>query len=219
MKKIRIKQDQVPVELFSTMGCRTQNGADINALNSYQMNIQSVIETGHLYDNYISAAQKDGRGNICPVTIILPTIAMEAKNTSVVYDDITKEEVKDRIEIFMKQLDYAISDAKDMLLERFELICNQSPDSAKFMYENGLMEGYIKEEGIKSALKHGTLAIGQLGLAECLQILIGVDHTTEEGMKLAKRIEQLFKDRCIEFKEKYKLNFGVYMTPKFLWVA
>ena len=53
----------------------------------------------------------------------------------------------------------------------------------------------------------------QLGLAECLQILIGKDHTTPEGMELAKKIEQLFKDRCAEFKEQYKLNFGVYFTP------
>lgn len=53
----------------------------------------------------------------------------------------------------------------------------------------------------------------QLGLAETLQILIGCDHTEEKGMELAKRIEQLFKDRCAEFKEKYKLNFGVYYTP------
>ena len=75
------------------------------------------------------------------------------------------------------------------------------------------MAGYIPEEGIRSALKHGTLAIGQLGLAECLQILIGCDHTEEKGMELAKRIEQLFKDRCAEFKEEYKLNFGVYYTP------
>ncbi len=54
----------------------------------------------------------------------------------------------------------------------------------------------------------------QLGLAETLQILIGKDHTTPEGMELARKIEQLFKDRCAEFKEQYKLNFGVYYTPK-----
>lgn len=54
----------------------------------------------------------------------------------------------------------------------------------------------------------------QLGLAETLQLLIGTDHTTEEGMKLAIEIESLFKQRCSEFKEEYKLNFGVYYTPK-----
>ena len=160
---------------MSTMGCRTTNGYDINGF-------------GQL---------KDGRGNICPVTIILPTLAMEAGN----------------VEDFMELLDEKIHEAKDMLLERFEYICSQNPSSAKFMYENGTMAGYVPEEGIRSALKHGTIVIGQLGLAECLQILIGCDHTTDEGMELAKRIEQLFKDRCAEFKQEYKLNFGVYYTP------
>ena len=118
------------------------------------------------------------------------------------------------VNIFMSLLDKKIHEAKDMLIERFDWICAQSPESATFMYENGTMKGYVPEEGIRSALKHGTLAVGQIGLAETLQILIGCDHTSPEGMELAKRIEQLFKDRCAEFKEQYKLNFGVYYTPK-----
>ena len=184
-----------PKTYFSTMGCRTANGWDINGF-------------GQL---------KDGRGNICPVTIIMPTVAMKAlrewnDEVDCPYDiDIANEDTL--VDYFIKRLDIKIHEAKDQLIERFEWICNQSPDSAKFMYENGLMEGYIPEEGIRSALKHGTLAIGQLGLAETLQILIGCDHTTEKGMELAKRIEQLFKDRCAEFKQEYRLNFGVYLTP------
>ena len=114
---------------------------------------------------------------------------------------------------FMKLLNQKIEEAKDMLIERFEYICSQDAASAEFMYINETMKGYHPEEGIYSALKHGTLALGQIGLAETLQILIGQDHTTPEGMKLAKCIEQLFKDRCAEYKEKYKLNFGVYYTP------
>ena len=125
----------------------------------------------------------------------------------------SNETQSDIIEVFMDILDENIYDAKDMLLERFEWICSQSPDAAKFMYENNVMAGYVPEEGIRSALKHGTLAIGQIGLAETLQILLGCDHTTEKGMGMAKKIEQLFKDRCAQFKEKYKLNFGVYYTP------
>ena len=173
-----------PRTYFSTMGCRTANGWDINGF-------------GQL---------KDGRGNIAPVTIILPTLAMEAKNACV-------DENDNIVEIFMDILEDKIYEAKDMLIERFEFICSQPIESAKFMYENNTMAGYIPEEGIRSALKHGTLAIGQLGLAETLQILIGCDHTTEEGMKIAKKIEQLFKDKCAAFKEEYKLNFGVYYTP------
>ena len=179
-----------PKTIFSTMGCRTANGWDINGF-------------GQL---------KDGRGNICPVTIILPTLAMEIKTRDINFVDGGVVDENLDIEDFMKLLDEKIHEAKDMLIERFEWICSQSPDSAKFMYENGLMEGY-DGNNIRSALKHGTLALGQLGLAETLQILIGCDHTEDKGMKLAKRIEQLFKDRCAEFKEKYKLNFGVYYTP------
>ena len=175
-----------PRTYFSTMGCRTANGMDINGFGQ----------------------MKDGRGNICPVTIIMPTLAMEAKEAAeAAYPD------ADTVECFMYFLDTKIHEARDMLLERFEWICSQSPDSAKFMYENNVMYGYVPEEGIRSALKHGTIVIGQIGLAETLQILIGCDHTKPEGMKLAKRIEQLFKTRCAEFKEQYHLNFGVYMTP------
>ena len=173
-----------PCTYFSTMGCRTANGWDVNGLGQ----------------------RKDGRGNICPVTIILPTLAMEIYSRHFVSDE-------EMIEEFMKLLDLKIHEAKDMLVERFNWICSQNPASARFMYENGLMAGYIPEEGIRSALKHGTLALGQLGLAETLQILVGCDHTEPKGMELAKQIEGLFKQRCAEFKEEYKLNFGVYYTP------
>lgn len=137
----------------------------------------------------------------------MPTLAMKAKEAAGDYDSAIL------VDIFLELLDKKIHEAKDMLLERFEWICSQPASSASFMYENNVMAGYIPEEGIRSALKHGTLAIGQLGLAETLQILVDCDHTTEKGMQIAKRIEQLFKDRCAEFKEQYHLNFGVYYTP------
>jgi ribonucleoside-triphosphate reductase len=156
--------------------CRTYNGYDINGF-------------GQL---------KDGRGNICPVTIILPTLAMESGRN---------------VKKFMELLDKKLFEAKDMLIERFEYICSQNPASAKFMYENGVMAGYVPEEGIRSALKHGTLAIGQIGLAETLELLIGKNQRHPEGMALAKRIESHIRQRCDEFKKQYKLNFGNYFTP------
>lgn len=119
----------------------------------------------------------------------------------------------DLINVFLELLNSKIHEAKDILLERFEHMCNQSADSAKFMYENNVIAGYVPEEGVRSALKHGTLVIGQIGLAETLQILIGCDQTEPQGLALAKRIEKIFSDRCKEFKEEYKLNFGVYFTP------
>lgn len=168
--------------------CRTANGWDINC------------------DDPKLGQLKDGRGNICPTTIILPTLAMQAKAKS-------EKNSTDIVDEFMKILEKKIGEAKDSLIERFDWICSQPPAAAKFMYENGTMYGYKPEEGIRSALKHGTLAIGQLGLAETLQILIGCDHSTKKGMELATKIETTFNEKCAKFKKEYKLNFGVYYTP------
>nr|DAP27261.1 MAG TPA: anaerobic ribonucleoside triphosphate reductase [Caudoviricetes sp.] len=174
---------------FSTMGCRTANGWDVNGFEQL----------------------KDGRGNICPVTIILPTLAMEAKEYTI--KNATGEDLEGQtVAKFMSILDQKLHEAKDMLIERFEWICSQSPESAKFMWENGTMAGYDGKD-IRSALKHGTLAVGLLGMAETLQILIGEDQTCDNGLELAKKICQLYKDHCDEFKHKYSLNFGVYFTP------
>lgn len=174
---------------FSTMGCRTANGWDVNGFEQL----------------------KDGRGNICPVTIILPTLAMEAKEYTI--KNATGEDLEGQtVAKFMSILDQKLHEAKDMLIERFEWICSQSPESAKFMWENGTMAGYDGKD-IRSALKHGTLAVGLLGMAETLQILIGEYQTCDNGLELAKKICQLYKDHCDEFKHKYSLNFGVYFTP------
>jgi len=192
-----------PKTYVSTMGCRTYNGSDINA------------EPG------TNPQTKDGRGNICPVTIVMPTLAMKAVEKHpgplelipgtglLTAGKNNREQV---VETFIKLLDTKIHEAKDMLVERYNWIISQSPESAKFMYENNIMLGYDGKT-VESAMKHGTLVIGQIGLAETLQILIGTDHTTPEGMELAKRIEQLFKDRCAQFKKDLHLNIGVYYTP------
>lgn len=172
--------------------CRTYSSWDINAPSE---------ELSHL---------KDGRGNIAPATVILPTLAMEAIKKA------KKTEGADVVEIFFQILEKAIEDCKDSLLERFNWICAQPVASADFMYKNKTFFYYgddLEKEGIRGALKHGTLAIGKLGVAECLQLLIGCDHTDPRGMEVAKRIEQMYQNKCKEYKQQYKLNFGNYNTP------
>ena len=213
-KDIIVSDEPTPLEINSTMGCRTYNGFDKNFTPFYfkQFIIKPILEKGTLPEGELfSGNQKDGRGNIAPATIILPSVAMLAKG----------ELGNKNIDSFMSKLDKKIHECRDELIERFTLVAKQSPSSAAFMYQNRTMAGYHYEEGIISALKHGTLVIGQLGLAECLQVLIGKDHTTPEGMELAHKIEALFKKRCAEFKaaqyeildQKIYLNFGVYYTP------
>lgn len=202
---LHVTYNERPSELFSTMGCRTVNGADVNFMEEYKRNVKALLEErfDDINTTFLSAAQKDGRGNICPATIILPTLAMMAKESG--KDDIIEE--------FFKILEKKMEEAKDSLIERFRWIASQPAKSATFMYENGTMEGYHPEEGIISALKHGTLTIGELGVSETCYLLIGEDQCSPDGMKLAQRIEKLYWDKCAEYKAKYSLNFGVYYTP------
>ena len=196
--------------------CRTVNGLDVNAFDNFKSNIQHVIN-GEFdkIDDVFSGVIKDGRGNICPATVIMPTLALMAKQK--VEKKAIKEDRKysndEVFEEFMRLLDKKIDECKDLLIERFNHICSQSPNAGKFMYQNHTMAGYHEEEGIISALKHGTLVVGQLGLAETLQIIFKFDHTCKEGMEYAKKIEQLYLDKTTQYKKEYHLNFGVYLTP------
>ena len=235
--------------------CRTVNGYDVNFMDEYKRNIDAVIDDrlDDVSDDMVSGIQKDGRGNIAPITVILPTLAMEARENVrnelrskltpeqlAIIDKMVEDDKKLReqypgpmpcntmslskrtelsdderklVDAFKVLLEKHIRMCKDELLERFAHIASQSPKSARFMYENHTMAGYHEEEGIRSALKHGTIVIGQLGLAEALQILIGCDQCEERGMKVAKEIEQMYNDLTAEFKKEYKMNFGVYYTP------
>lgn len=188
--------------------CRTYNGFDINFTEEYfEKVLKRTVEAGSIPNNMIlSGIQKDGRGNIAPCTIVLPFVAMEAKKKA-------KENPEYVVDYFMDLLEKYIGDAKDELIERFNWIAAQPASSAKYMYNNNTMKGYEPEEGIRSALIHGTLAIGSLGTAEACTILLGEDQTTEKGMELAKKIEELYNSKCNEYKHNYKLNFGNYKTP------
>lgn len=219
---IQVDYNWKPYEIYSTMGCRTVNGLDINFLDTYKSNVTAAINHKPMDESLRSAFQKDGRGNICPVTIILPSLAMIARKTE--EKKLQKMAIENGTEVpeasseaicdtFMHLLDRKIGEAKDMLIERFNWICKQPAESGKFMYENHTMAGYIPEEGIVSALKHGTLTIGLLGMAEASQLIFGHDHTSGDGMQFADIVVALYGQRCKEFKEKYKLNFGVYYTP------
>ena len=201
-----------PKEIYSTMGCRTINGVDINFGEIYKENLYHAINNEPLNYSMCSALQKDGRGNICPITIILPTIAMKAKDSCKrkYGEDYTEEQLD---EVFFNILTKKIDEAKDSLIERFNWICKQPMESAKFMYENNTMCGYKPEEHIVSALKHGTLTIGMIALAETCQLIHHTNQLTKTGQDFFDKVVNLYFTKCKEYKEKYKLNFAVYYTP------
>ena len=101
------------------------------------------------------------------------------------------------------------------LLERFEIMARQSPAAAPYMYQNNTIQGARDcEETVYNALKHNTLAIGYIGVAEMCQALFGKNHVKDEAVRefalsVVKRINEFAADAS----ERNDLNFSCYATP------
>ena len=143
-----------------------------------------------------------GRGNLSFTTINLPRIAIESN--------------KD-LELFYKKLDEEIELVCDQLLERFEIQCRKKVKNFPFLMGQGVWIDSDKlkwNDEVREVLKHGTLSIGFIGLAESLKALIGKHHgESEEAQKLGLEIVGYMRDKMDKKAEKYKLNFSVIATP------
>lgn len=156
---------------------------------------------GNVYDP--SREIVAGRGNLSFTSINLPRLGILA------HGDIDK---------FFKSLDDMIDLVIKQLLDRFHVQCQ------KFVYNYPMLMGqgvWIDSEkldwsdSVAEVLKHGTLSVGFIGLAECLTALIGKHHgESEEAQQLGLRIVKHMRDRMDAEAEKRKLNFGLIGTPK-----
>lgn len=151
-----------------------------------------------------------GRGNLSFTSINLPRLGIK-------HGIATKERKVADMEGFYKELDELLELVKDQLLERFEIQCNKRVYNFPFLIGEGLWldsEKLKPTDKLKRVLKHGTLTVGFIGLAECLKALIGKHHgESEEAQKLGLEIIGHMKDKMDEYALKYNLNFGVIATP------
>ena len=161
------------------------------------------------YDRHGYGYVRVGRGNIAPATIILPKIGIENGIC------LGKRDKPD-IEGFWKMFEATLRLTEKSLVERFAHVASQRPESATFMYENGTMLDADKcKENVYNAVKHGTLAIGYIGVAEMCQAMFGKDHTEDKdvhafALSVVKRINEFAK----EASDRNDLNFSCYATPK-----
>lgn len=106
---------------------------------------------------------------------------------------------------------------KDQLLERFEIQCNKRLYNFPFLLGQGIWIDSDKlkpNDRLRKILKHGTLSIGFIGLAECLKALIGKHHgESDEAQKLGLEIIEFMRNKCDEYAKEYKLNFTLLATP------
>lgn len=175
-----------PDTYFATMGCRTMLG----------------------YDRHSNSYNRVGRGNLVPNTMILPKLGIEYGVC------LGKRETPD-LDGFWSAFEDLLMLCEQGLLERFDIMVNQPPEAAPFMYQNGTMKDAQNcRVSNYEALKHGTLAMGYIGIAEMCQALFGKNHAEDEevrefALKVVKRINEYAK----EASDRHDLNFSCYATP------
>ena len=143
-----------------------------------------------------------GRGNLSFTSINLPRIAIKAKGD---------------VDIFFEDLDRKISLVIDQLLERFKIQAAKTVKNYPFLMGQGVWIGSDKlgpNDEVGEVLKHGTLTIGFIGLAECLKALIGKHHgESEEAQNLGLNIVGYMRKRADEASKKTGLNITLIATP------
>lgn len=172
---------------MATMGCRTLIGLDVNGMGY----------------------KKTGRGNVSPITLNL--VKLGIKNGICL-----GERKRPNTERFFKQLRSLLELAEKALLDRFRYICSQDYRSGYFWYMNGLAADTDKsmENGLFETMRHGTQAMGYIGLSETCFAMYGKYHNQDTHVKeFAKKVVKTIHDFAKEATERNSLNFSAYATP------
>ncbi|MBU5257003.1 anaerobic ribonucleoside triphosphate reductase [Tissierella praeacuta] len=155
---------------------------------------------GNVYDP--SREIVNGRGNLSFTTINLPRLGIQNQGN---------------IKGFYKQLDETIDLVIEQLIERFEIQASKKVSNFPFLMGQGVWmdsEKLSKDDSIREVLKHGTLSIGFIGLAECLKALVGSHHgESKESQELGIAIVKHMRDRMDDISKQYKMNFTLIGTP------
>jgi len=149
-----------------------------------------------------------GRGNLSFTSINLPRIGIKH---GIATND------KTNMEEFYLELGNLMDLVRDQLLERFDIQCKRKVNNFPFLLGQGVWidsKTLKPNDRLKRVLKHGTLTIGFIGLAECLKALIGKHHgESKEAQELGLEIIRFMREKCDKYTEEYKLNFSLIATP------
>lgn len=155
---------------------------------------------GNVYDSEKEVSP--GRGNLSFTTINLPRIAILSNKN---------------IDWFFTELDHKIDLVVEQLLERFEIQAKKKVHNYPFLMGEGVWidsENLEFDDEVREVLKHGTLSVGFIGLAECLKALIGMHHGESDiAQNLGLDIIGHMRDRLDALSQEKKLNFTLLATP------
>ena len=143
-----------------------------------------------------------GRGNLSFTSVNLPRLAIKAKGD---------------VDIFFELLDGMVDTAMDQLYDRFKIQCQKKVRNFPFLMGQGIWIDSDKlgpDDTVEEVIKHGTLTVGFIGLAECLKALIGKHHgESEEAQKLGLEIVSFMRRKTDERARQTKLNWSLIATP------
>lgn len=177
----------------ATMGCRTRVMANINGPST-----------------------TSGRGNLSFTTINLPRLAIEASNEANPGngDGATAGAV---YALFMHKLDDALDLVIGQLLERFEIQAERHVYNYPFLMGQGVWmdsDKLKREDTVRDVIKHGTLGIGFIGLAEAMKAIFGKNHAeSKEVWDHAYKVVERIRNLSDQATKAYHLNFSVIATP------
>lgn len=180
-------QEGNPDTEFATMGCRTRNISDRFGWN-------------HL----------SGKGNLSFNTINLVRLGLE--NGIATGERLAPDEAG-----FMSSLHTAMEAALEGLLHRYEIQAMQQAKASDFMMREGVWkQGKTLKptDSVRELIKHGSLSIGFIGLAECMKAMYGKHHAEDPAIhEKAVELIRIMRDHCDRWSEEYDLNITLFATP------
>ena len=204
---------EMPVKNVEFLGKRDRYEYDVETVSD-RFDVSGVMShncrTMIGFDRHGMGFRKTGRGNISPATMILPALGIK-------YGICTGERTKPDVDGFFEALDDLLDVTVSSLIDRYEYICSQNIKAGYFMYENEDMadgKKAVEAKNVEVAMKHGTLAIGFIGIANTCYAMFGKYHNqSKKVFNFAERIVERIYDYAAEASEKYNLNFSCYATP------
>lgn len=143
-----------------------------------------------------------GRGNLSFTSINLPRLAIKADHN---------------VGLFFDMLENMMDLAIDQLMHRFRIQSQKRVRNFPFLMGQGIWidsDKLAPDDTVGEILKHGTLSVGFIGLAECLKALIGAHHgESEEARELGIEIITAMRNRIDEESKRTGLNFSLLATP------
>lgn len=159
-----------------------------------------------VFEDRFGESTSIARGNLSFSTINLPGLALSVMN----------EPKEKKISIFIDKLKQAINIAGKQLYNRYQFQCTAMAKQFPLLMSGVWVgsENLKPDDEVRSVLKHGTLGVGFIGLAECLISLVGKHHgESDKAQQLGLKIITFMRDEVKKLSDHYDLNFSVLATP------